>query len=51
MKEYIIDSNRYLIPEDKIEKFETLLEKLPGWMGMYIYELEEDWKEYIIKTV
>ena len=46
MKEYIIDYNRYLIPDDKIEEFEILIEKLPGWVGMYIAELEKDWDLY-----
>ena len=46
MKEYIIDYNRYLIPEDKVREFELLIGKLPGWMGMYIVELEKDWESY-----
>jgi hypothetical protein len=40
------EGRKYAIPIDRAEEAQILIDKMPGWMGMYVKEFDEKFGEY-----
>lgn len=44
--QFIVEGETYLIPNSEVMLANSLVEQMPGWMGMYIEEFKMTFEEY-----
>lgn len=47
---FFVDGVGYLIPQEKVDEAQELIESFPGWMGMNIEQFKIQYKEYELQN-